>query len=290
MGLLTRNRFFIIGAPKCGTTSLARWLSAHPEVFMSPVKEPHYYSTDLANRSIKSRRQYERLFLNATDDHRVVGEASTWYLYSRDAVPAIEREFPDALYIVMTRDPLAMAHSLYHHNLRVLHEDQPSFENAWRLQDERARGQFIPLACTEPAFLQYRDACALGTLLQRLLDQVPSERVLHVSLESMQADTRAEYLRVLDFLQVGDDHRTEFPVANEARGHRSRVFQHLLRLGSKARLALGIRRGSGMGRLNDRPDPKSALDEEFHDELVHYFCDERSLMCRLVNENLKVVN
>lgn len=284
MELLRYKRFFIIGAPKCGTTSLSRWLNAHPEIFMSPVKEPHFFSTDLANRSIKSRNQYDRLFRDVTDAHRAVGEASTWYLYSRDAVSEIEREFPNALFIVMTRDPLAMAHSLYHHNVRVLHEDQPTFEQAWQLQEERGRGRSVPTTCTEPAFLQYRHACALGTLLQRLLDQVPTERVLHVPLEAMQADTRAEYLRVLEFLQVEDDDRTDFPVANEARGRRSRVFQRLLRVGGKARLALGIQRGFGLGRLNERPDRKAELDDVFRDELVRYFCEEKYLIHQLTKE------
>ena len=276
--------FFILGAPKCGTTSLARWLGAHPEIFMSPIKEPHYFSTDLANRSVKSRRQYDRLFRDVTDAHRAVGEASTWYLYSRDAVPAIERELPNARYIVMTRDPVQMAHSLYHHNLRVLHEDQPTFERAWLLQEERARGQSIPSTCAEPAFLQYRDVCALGTHLQRLLDTVPADRILHLPLEAMQADTRREYQRVLSFLEVPDDGRNQFPVANEARGHRSRVLQRVLKLGGKARMALGIQKGFGLGRINDRPAPKAALSDEFVEELDLSFAREKALLARLTDE------
>lgn len=251
---------------------------------MSPIKEPHYFSTDLANRSVKSRRQYDRLFREATDAHRAVGEASTWYLYSRDAVPAIEREFPNARYIVMTRDPVQMAHSLYHHNVRVLHEDQPTFEQAWHLQEERAQGRSIPSTCTEPAFLQYRDACALGTLLQRLLDTVSADRVLHLPLETIQADTRAEYRRVLSFLEVSDDGRNEFPVANEARGHRSWMLQRLLRFGGKARLALGIQKGFGLGCINDRPEPKVALTDEFRAELEDAFAEETALLGRFTQD------
>lgn len=276
-----RPNFFILGAPKCGTTSLARWLGTHPEIFMSQVKEPHYFSTDLANRSVKSREQYDRLFSNVSDCHRAVGEASTWYLYSRDAVPAIERELPNARYIVMSRDPVAMAHSLYHHNVRVLHEDQPTFEQAWQLQEVRADGRLIPSTCTEPAFLQYRKACELGTLLQCLLETIPADRVLHVPLEAMQANPRAEYRRVLNFLEVSDDGRKEFPVANEARGHRSHLLQRMLRIGGKARLALGFQKGLGLGRINERAATKAPLEEGFKIQLEDAFYNEKNTLDRL---------
>jgi len=275
---------FILGAPKCGTTSLARWLEQHPHVFMSPIKEPHYYSADLANRTIQSADRYARLFDGVTEAHRAIGEASTWYLFSQEAVANIEREHPGARYVVMTRDPVAMAHSLYHHNRRVLHEDQPTFEAAWRLQEQRAAGQHLPRDCTEPAFLQYFAACSLGYLLQRLYEQVPAERVLHVPLEWMQEDPAREYRRVLSHLGVDDDGREDFPPANEARGHRSRMLQKALRLGGRMRVALGVNKGFGLGRLNERAQAKETLSPEFRAELEAAFADERALREQFVAE------
>ena len=279
--------FFILGAPKCGTTSLARWLEQHPQVFMSPIKEPHYYSTDLANRSIQSADRYARLFDGVTEAHRAIGEASTWYLFSQEAVAKIEREHPGGRYIVMTRDPVAMAHSLYHHNRRVLHEDQSTFEAAWRLQEERAAGRHLPVDCTEPAFLQYFAACSLGSLLRRLYEQVPAERVLHVPLEWVQKDPVREYQRVLSHLGVDDDGRENFPPANEARGYRSRVLQRALRFGGRLRLALGINRGLGLGRLNERPREKERLHPEFLQRLESAFAEERALLDAFVEEDMR---
>jgi hypothetical protein len=277
----TGPNFFILGAPKCGTTSLARWLGEHSQVFMSQVKEPHYYSTDLANRSVTSKSGYRRLFRGVTDDHRAVGEASTWYLYSREAVPAIERKHPGVRYIVMTRDPVEMAHSLHHHNLRVLHEDRTSFEEAWALQEERALGRAIPKTCTEPAFLQYKAACSLGSLLERLYGRVEEARVLHIRLEDLKADPAGEYRRVQEFLGIPDEGRNTFPAANEARGHRSAAVQMLLRLGGRARVALGISRGLGLGRLNERSQPKAVLSDAFCSELAQAFADERRRLADL---------
>ncbi len=251
---------------------------------MSPIKEPHYYSADLANRTIQSADRYARLFNGVTEAHRAIGEASTWYLFSQEAVANIEREHPEARYVVMTRDPLAMAHSLYHHNRRVLHEDQPTFEAAWRLQEQRAAGRHLPRDCTEPAFLQYFAACSLGSLLQRLCDQVSAERVLHVPLEWMQKDPAREYRRVLSHLGVDGDGREDFPAANEARGHRSRMLQKALRLGGRMRVALGVNKGFGLGRLNERAQAKETLAQEFQSELEAAFENERALRQRLMTK------
>jgi len=77
--------FFILGAPKCETTAMAAYLSARPEVFMSQPKEPHHYNTDHRHGEYKDRQRYLELFSGASDEHKIVGEASVWYLYSEVA-------------------------------------------------------------------------------------------------------------------------------------------------------------------------------------------------------------
>lgn len=270
--------FFILGAPKCGTTSLARWLEAHPQVFFSAIKEPHFFSTDLQNRNVRSEAAYLRLFDGAGPEHIAVGEASTWYLFSQEAVPNILKKVPDARFIVMTRDPIEMAWSLHHHNLRVLHEDKGDFASAWALQEERRTGKNIPRDCTEPVFLQYGAACLLGAQVSRLLKHVSSDRVLHVSLDVLKVDPGIHYRSVLDFLDLQDDGRRTFPLANIARGHRSRSLQRVLRLGASLRRALGLQRGLGLARFNERPQPKSSLDPALRAELAEYFAADQKVL------------
>src|SRR5210317_560697 len=108
-----KPNFFILGAPKCGTTSLAYWLSQHPNVYVSPDKEPLHYSTDFPASTPHSERSYLDLFAEATEQHIAIGEASVWYLRSKDAVANIENEIPEAKYIVMLRNPVEMAPSLH---------------------------------------------------------------------------------------------------------------------------------------------------------------------------------
>ena len=141
---LNRVNFFVIGAAKCGTTTLYARLSQHPEVFLSPLKEPNYYSrsdlnparfskafkantkldlTDYLAQSdplpemqvgfVRDEGQYARLFSGATDAHRVVGECSTSYLWSPSAPAALHAAHPDAKIVVALRDPVERIYSHY---------------------------------------------------------------------------------------------------------------------------------------------------------------------------------
>jgi hypothetical protein len=89
-----KPNFLILGAPKCGTTSLATWLADHPNVYFSPIKEPGFFSTDVGNQLVKNPEVYARLFDGAGPEHLAVGEASTSYLISKVAVPTIEAQIP----------------------------------------------------------------------------------------------------------------------------------------------------------------------------------------------------
>ncbi|MGH8212324.1 MAG: sulfotransferase, partial [Rhodanobacteraceae bacterium] len=95
--------FFIVGAPRCGTTWLYRHLSMHPRVFVSAQKEPHYFNTDSRFRWIETAGDYESLFRDAPADAQAVGEASVLYLHSAVAAANILRYQPQARFIAMVR-------------------------------------------------------------------------------------------------------------------------------------------------------------------------------------------
>lgn len=142
--------FLIVGAPKCGTTALYKYLSAHPNVFMPEVKEPYYYikpkegighgPKDLSFRGfIDTEAEYHALFDPVTDAHQAIGEASAGYLHFHElAIPQIKRELGDVEIIILIRDPVARAFSSHIHHVRGEREDA-SFQTAWDLQDKRKR-------------------------------------------------------------------------------------------------------------------------------------------------------
>lgn len=226
---MTLPNFFILGAPKCGTTSLAAWLRAHPEVYLSPLKEPHYFNTDQTYRKCRSEAEYLRQFAAVEPRHRAVGEASVWYLHSRLAVPNILEAIPQARFIVCLRSPVAMAHSLHGHLLHGGREHEPDFAAAWSAAEERRQGLGLGKLAGEPSHLVYPDACALGTQLERLYTLVPRSRVLTVLLDDLGRDPGAEYRRVLAFLGLRDDGRTDFSAQNRARRRRSGLLSSALK-------------------------------------------------------------
>ncbi|MEQ9022777.1 MAG: sulfotransferase, partial [Pseudomonadales bacterium] len=108
---------FILGAPKCGTTTLAAWLAKHPKIYFSPEKEPHYFYSPYDR--VMSDEAYAKLFAEAPEDAKYLAEASVWYLFGGVAVPQILEVSPESRFIVCLRNPVQMAPSLHAQTLYV---------------------------------------------------------------------------------------------------------------------------------------------------------------------------
>lgn len=224
--------FFIIGAPKCGTTSLSHWLSEHPQIYFSPVKEPFYYSTDILQK-FRKWDEYINLFKDAEEAHLAVGEGSTIYLFSQVAVNKIESIFDQPRYIIMLRDPVEMAYSLHEQQCYCFNENISNFNAAWHLSQQRRAGRKVPPGCKSPQLLDYQNFCLLGEQVERLLSIVPRNRIHVILLDDIRDNVRSEYQRTLAFLGVNDDGRDNFPVYNRAKKWRNKWQGRLVRLITK---------------------------------------------------------
>lgn len=224
---------FIVGAPKCGTTALAHYISEHPGAFICDPKEPFYFCDDFPKLKrahfLDDDAAYLALF-DAADPgrHAVIGEGSTNYLRSATAIENALRMAPDAKFIAMLRNPVEVVHA-FHMELRFSrNEDEADFETAWRLQEARARGERIPEANQAELFLQYRDMAMFAAQIERFFALVPEDRRLVLLQEDLNADCGAVYRRALEFLGLPDDGRTEFPRVNAAHAHRSEFIARLI--------------------------------------------------------------
>ena len=135
--------FFILGAPKCGTTALFSYLDDHPDIFMPAVKEPTYFAHDLwdTRTHITDPDRYSALFAGRKAG-QITGEASTFQLVSKVAVTEILQAKPEAKFIVCLRNPLEMLPSLHAQALKVGLETDTNLERAWQRQAyARAEGQ-----------------------------------------------------------------------------------------------------------------------------------------------------
>jgi len=148
--------FLIVGAAKCGTTSLYYYLKQHPEIYMSPVKEPNFISfqfekfpyeghgdSKLYQRAVKTYRDYCNLF-SASRGKKAIGEASVINLYYYEkTIPFIKELIGTPKIIIMLRDPVERAFSAYLHFVRDSTENL-TFEQALVQEEERKKDHWSP--------------------------------------------------------------------------------------------------------------------------------------------------
>ena len=151
-GRLRFPDFFVVGAPRCGTTAFCKYLSRNPQICFSQPKEPHYFTR---LDGIRPRPSFggtistgaSGIRMTRTDPWARIG----FYLYLPDVIERIRRINPEARFIALVRNPLQLLPSYHLKMLYLLQEDEPDFEKAWALQPERARGSGIPKLSGSPA-------------------------------------------------------------------------------------------------------------------------------------------
>jgi hypothetical protein len=269
---------------------MTMWLREHPNVFIPSDKEPHFFNDD-DRRGITALDQYEALFSGARPEHTAIGEGSVWYLSSSTAATNILQYQPNARFIVMIRNPIEMAPSLHAQMVITGHENVRDFEAAWLLQEDRRRGRNLPTLSWSTRRLLYGDICSLGAQLNRLRSVVPREQVLVVLLDDIREDARREYLKVLGFLGIPDDGRTQFPVYNDGRVNRwPRLARWAFMAGAiKSRLG-GFKSGLGLlGRFekyNQTSQSRTAISEELAALLAAHFSDDIYLLEQFLSRDL----
>lgn len=217
---LKRNalpNFFIVGAAKCGTTSFAEYLAQHPQVYMSPVKEPHYFTSDIEPSAIREDvepdqyfsvqplakrhallvqrpEQYCQLFA-AANGARAIGEASPSYLYSTHAPRRIAEEIGDARILVFLRNPIERAYSHFQMDLIFDVAGAEDFLEAVQM-DRQA-----PTKVWGAAHL-YVELGLYATQLKRYLECFPADRLKVCIHDDYRQDVRGTLLEILSFLGV----------------------------------------------------------------------------------------
>jgi hypothetical protein len=235
--------FFIVGAPKCGTTALHSALSKHPEVFLPNNKEPHFFGADLEigdGWCIRNERKYLELFDECGGAERV-GEASPWYLFSKNAAEEIRAFQPEARILILLRDPVDLIHSVHLQHLNTANEDIIDLAEALAAEPERSRGERIPLRAPFPSCLAYRSIARLSEQVSRYLEVFDEGRVKVLLLDDMRNDEQAFLREVCRFLGVRDDVELEMDRRNPSRDLTS-VDLMLKRMHYRTRVISGLQR------------------------------------------------
>ena len=213
--------FLIMGAPRSGTTSLARYLGAHPHVFMAPTKEVHYFDS-MPDRGVSWYAEH----FDGVVDETAIGEATPNYLSAAGAPERIAALLPDVRAIAILRNPVDRAYSAFQHG-RSIGRETRSFRNA--LGDELdGRRAMDPAGRDLPPYIWEG---RYGEQLEHLASLLPRDRI-HVELfDDLERDPRATHQRVCSFLGVAVEPVPPIVgrVVNGHQGFRSLALRRLLK-------------------------------------------------------------
>jgi hypothetical protein len=202
---MTLPNFMIIGAQKAGTTSLYNYLKGHPEVFMSRVKETHFFSYQdwegshatgrrRITEPVRSLEAYQRLFEGA-GSAVARGEASPSYLYSRNAPGRIHSLIPEVRLIAVLRNPADRAYSNYLHCRRHGIEPLSDFRTALAAEDARTKEGWEPI-------FHYKAKGFYSRQLLRYFDCFAREQIEILLYEDLRRDPNLVLGQIFEFIQV----------------------------------------------------------------------------------------
>ncbi|PKA84360.1 sulfotransferase domain-containing protein [Ulvibacter sp. MAR_2010_11] len=286
-----KPNLFIIGAPKCGTTTMYHFLGKHPNVFTSKIKEPHYFNTDSNHRYFFKEKDYLNLFSEATKMHLYNCEASVWYLYSEKAIENILNFNKDAKFLILLRNPVSMFFSLHRELIFGGSETETDPVKAWQLQKERKEGRSVPKSATAPELLQYGDACKLGAQVATIINLIPKENLKCLLLEDLKNNPEATYFSVLEFLDLPKVKLKSYEPVNVRKARKSKELATVIAQIAHFKRALGIKKGVGIGNRINSYNVTHKVDEmdqspEFITELNNYFHTDIDLLGKLINRDL----
>lgn len=202
--------FFIIGPPRSGTTSIYWRLQAHPSVYMSRIKEPYYFdprAEGVFNDVVVDRDEYLSLFRFAPYQAQVIGEASTTYASSPEALRQIQNFNPQAKALLILRNPITASLSLYlQHRRGGLYEQASSFKQAWR-ECENAQ--------LRPFISNYRNLYKIGDQLVSAAE-IFGERLHVVVFDDLVGDDTSVYADLLQFLGLRVDSLEQLEKTNSS--------------------------------------------------------------------------
>lgn len=215
---MKKPNFFIVGSRRCGTTALYNYLKRHPDIYMPSLKELHYFGSDLILERIKWGNNldgYLRYFSRAKDE-KMVGEASPYYLFSKNAAKEIKRFSPKAKIIINLRNPVDQIYSSYNQLLLRGIEKIPDFENALRAEKSRKNSK-EQLDKVKYQLLLYCYIADYYKHIKRYLKVFGKKNVHIIIFEEFRDNTPKIYKETLNFLGVDDSFTLNFDKINTSR-------------------------------------------------------------------------
>jgi hypothetical protein len=201
--------FLIIGAAKAGTTALCDYLKQHPQIFISYIREPHFFAFQkeeinfrgpgdrkIHQHTITDFAEYQRSFKGSAGKV-AIGEGSTTYLYSPQAPARIQATLPEVKLIAVLRNPVDRAYSSYLHLVRDGQEPLTDFAQALQAEATRIQEHWMPLWHYQQRGFYYQQ-------LHRYYDLFRQEQIKIYLYEDLIQDPEGLLKDLFGFLEVDD--------------------------------------------------------------------------------------
>jgi len=293
--------FLIVGAAKSGTTSVYEYLNDHPQVYMSPVKEPYFFSfmdtvpdfrgpfDEKTNKEeiITSRTEYELLYEGVTDEI-AIGESSNAYLYLEGTAENIKKLVPACKIVIILRDPVsrAFSHFLQH---KMLGTETLEFEKAIEKENERKQKNWR-------WHYQYADQGMYYGQVKRYLDVFGREQVKVYLFDNLVADPAQMMINLGQFLGIDPEfyNNYDFQRFNKTGLPKSQTMHHLIRHQNPVRkiahavvpLFLRERMVSFIEKINYNYEDKPTLDPDTKMKLKRLFEPDIKKTAGLIGRDL----
>jgi Sulfotransferase domain len=291
---VNKPNFFIVGAPKCGTTAMNHFLAQHPDIFMAK-KEIHFFGGDLKMQEVPSEQEYLQYFEEA-GNKKIIGEASVWYLYSKTAALEIKKFNPDAKILIMLRNPVEVIYSLHSQHLYNYNEDVRDFEKALALDEVRKKGNHLPDSVDFYELPPYKDSVLFFEQVNRYLSAFGEKNVHIVLYDDFKTKPEQVYKETVSFLGLREFEDIDFKIINPNKKMRSWVLHRSLKKPSRglknfARWLIPFkpirhRIMFSLFKFNIYSKRRKKMDEQIRIKLVQLFKNDIHELSRLLQRDL----
>ena len=280
---LKKPNLFIIGAPKCGTTFLYHYLRKHPDIFFPNFKEPHFFGSDLMRRNGAynlNKSEYYSLF---NTNKKIIGEASTLYIFSKNAAKEIHKFNPNAKIIIMLRDLVDLVHSLHAQFIFSGDEIIEDFSQALDMEHDRLNNKNIPKQTTVINKLFYTsNILELPENINSFINYFGSDNIKYVYLDEIKNDPKKLYFKILEFLNVDLNVQIpKFKIINKNKIYKSKFIRNFIKRYS-------IRLGKIRSKIFNKPIGIIKMIESLNKQEKNRNVIHTSLRNSLINKFSKV--
>ena len=289
-----KPNLFIVGAPKCGTTFLYQYLKKHPDIYFPNFKEPHFFGSDLKRKNDAydlTLKDYENLF---NSNKTIIGEASTFYLFSKKAANEIYNYNPNAKIIIMLRDLVDLVHSL--HSQFVFSGDEiiEDFSKALELEESRLNGNNIPNQTTIVNKLFYiTNILSVPNNIKSYISLFGIENIKFISLKDIKENPSIIYKDTLDFLNIDSSFKIDdFKIVNKNKIYKNKFVRDFLKKNSiflgKLRSKI-VKQPLGIVKLienlNLKEQKRLDMSRSLHKKLTNQLSQTSMEINNIINKN-----